>query len=121
MKKIAIVCLLTVACAIKGFGQTKIDAKDAAKHLNETVSLCEKVVDGKYFDNSQTTLLNIGAAHPNELLTLVIKGDDRKKFGGDPEKIFMNQKVCITGKIIDYKGKPEIIITEADQLKLDKN
>ncbi|NCD71197.1 hypothetical protein [Mucilaginibacter agri] len=121
MKKLAIVCLLVVAGAIKSFGQTKIEAKDAGKHINETVTLCEKVVDGKFFDNSQTTLLNIGAAHPNELLTLVIKGDDRKKFSGDPEKIFMNQKVCITGKFIDYKGKPEIIITDAEQLKLDKN
>jgi hypothetical protein len=121
MKKLAILCLLVVAGTIKGFGQTKIEAKDAAKHLNETVLICDKVVDGKYFDNSKTTLLNVGAPHPNELLTLVIKGDDRKKFTGDPETIFLNKKVCITGKIIDYKGKPEIVITEANQLVFDKN
>ncbi len=121
MKKLAIVCLLVVAGAIKGFAQTKIEAKDAAKHVNETVMVCDKIVDGKYFDNSKTTLLNVGAPHPNELLTVVIKGDDRKKFTGDPETIFLNKKVCITGKIIDYKGKPEIIVTEASQLNIDKN
>lgn len=118
MKRLLILCLFAVA-GFKGIAQTKIDAKDAAKHVNETVTICDKVSDGKYFSNSQTTLLNVGAPHPNELLTLVIKGDDRKKFSDDPEKLFAGKNVCITGKVIDFKGRPEIVITEASQLKLD--
>lgn len=120
MKKLTIIALL-VAAAFKCFSQTKIEAKDAAKHLNETVTICDKIADGKYFGNSQTTLLNVGGVHPNELLTLVIKGDDRKKFSDDPEKLFTNKKVCITGKVIDFKGRPEIVITEASQITIDNN
>ena len=121
MKKLILVSLIVFASAIKGFSQTKIEAKDAAKHMNETVMIYDKIADGKYFDTSETTLLNVGAPHPNETLTIVIKGDDRKKFETAPETYFLNKKVCITGKIIDYKGKPEIMITDAAQLVLDKN
>jgi DNA/RNA endonuclease YhcR with UshA esterase domain len=28
------------------------------------------------------------------------------------------KKVCITGQVIDYKGKPEIVITDTLQIKL---
>ncbi|WDF56747.1 hypothetical protein [Mucilaginibacter sp. KACC 22063] len=120
MKKLLFIFLFAATANFKGFAQTKIEAKDAAKHLNGNVTICDKIADGKYFSNSQTTLLNVGAPHPNELLTLVIKGDDRKKFSEDPEKLFKNKKVCITGKVIDFKGRPEIVITEASQITLDK-
>lgn len=121
MKNLILVSFILIAFAVKGYSQTKIEAKDAAKHLNETVMVCDKIAGGKYFDNSQTTLLDVGAPHPNETLTVVIKGDDRKKFEAAPDTYFLNKKVCITGKVIDYKGKPEIVVTEAAQLVLDKN
>ena len=122
MKKLALITTaFLLACSASSFAQTKIEAKDAAKHLNEEVMICDKIAGGKFFSNSQTTLLDVGSAHPNEALTVVIKGDDRKKFTEAPETFFLNKKVCITGKIIDYKGKPEIVITEAKQLTLDKN
>jgi micrococcal nuclease len=101
-------------------GQTKITAKDASKHLNEKVMVCDQVFGGKFLSNANITLIDVGGRHPNELLTLVIKGDDRKKFKTAPEDTFKGKKVCVTGKIIDYKGKPEIMITDPDQIKEDK-
>ena len=116
MKKLILISLIVFASALNGYSQTKIEAKEAAKHMNETVMVFDKIAGGKYFENSQTTLLDVGAAHPNELFTIVIKGDDRKKFAAAPETDLLNKRVCITGKIIEYKGKPEIIVTEAAQL-----
>ncbi|MCJ8209166.1 hypothetical protein MUY27_05565 [Mucilaginibacter sp. RS28] len=121
MNKAIIAALFFTTFTVKAFCQTTIPAKEAAKHINETVTICDKIADGRYFANSQTTLLNVGNVHPNELLTLVIKGDDRKKFEQEPEKFFLNKKVCITGKIIDFKGRPEIVITEASQITLAKD
>ncbi|QQL50364.1 hypothetical protein [Mucilaginibacter ginkgonis] len=120
-KALFITASLVLAITASSFAQTKIESKDAGKHLNETVMVCDKIVGGKFFSNSQTTLLDVTSAHPNETMTVVIKGDDRKKFSEAPETYFLNKKVCITGKLIDYKGKPEIIITEASQLVIDKN
>lgn len=106
--------------SLNAIGQTRIAAKEAAKHLNEKVMVCDKVFGGKYLSNANITLVDMGGSHPNELLTLVIKGDDRKKFKNPPEEFFRGKKVCVTGQIIDYKGKPEIVITDPGQIKEDK-
>lgn len=55
----------------------------------------------------------MGANYSNQLLTLVLKGavkDDYKTFG-------LNN-ICVVGKLIDYKGKPEIIVKESSQIKI---
>ncbi|QJD94539.1 hypothetical protein HH214_00950 [Mucilaginibacter robiniae] len=117
MKKKVIFGLFMLLGTSKVFSQTAITAKDAAKHINEQVTITDKVFGGKFLSNSNITLLDIGGTHPNELLTLLIKGDDRKKFSTPPEEAFKNKQVTITGTVIDYKGKPEIIITSPDQIK----
>src|SRR5262245_40223353 len=113
MKKVLLACVIA-AFSLKASAQTTIAAKDAAKHLNEKVTICDKIYGGKYLASSNLTLLDVGGSHPNEALTLVIKGDDRKKFKVAPEDAFKGKSVCITGTVIDYKGKPEIMITEAE-------
>jgi hypothetical protein len=111
------ICLFISFLYLKVAGQTTIAAKDAATHLNENVIVCDEIYGGKYLSGADITLLDVGGSHPNEQLTLVIKGDDRKKFKTPPEEAFKEKKVCITGQIVDYKGKPEIIITDPAQIK----
>lgn len=117
MRKLLFASFILLA-GFKTFGQTNIPATEAAKHINEKAIVCDKIYGGKFLSNANLTFLNVGGNHPNELLTLLIKGDDRKKFKTPPEEMFKDKKVCITGTIIDYKGKPEMIITDPDQLKL---
>lgn len=118
MKKISIALFIAFA-AMNASAQTTITAKDAAKHIGEEVTICDKIFSGKFLAGPGLTLLDVGGSHPNEVLSLVIKGDDRKKFSTAPEDKFKGQQVCITGKLIDYKGKPEIMITDTAQIKLD--
>jgi DNA/RNA endonuclease YhcR with UshA esterase domain len=117
MKKLAFILLIGFA-SVKTFAQTAIAAKDAAKHIGEEVTITDKIYGGKFLEGPGITLLDVGGAHPNEVLVLLIKGDDRKKFTGSPEDIFKSKQVTVTGKVIDYKGKPEIVITEASQIKI---
>jgi len=42
---------------------------------------------------------------------------DRAKFG-TPEKDYLDKDVCVTGEIQNYNGKPEIVLTEPEQIKL---
>lgn len=109
--------LFISAFSLTSFGQAAIAANDAAKHLNENVVVCGVLFGGKYLNNADITLLDVGGNHPNEQLTLVIKGEDRKKFKAPPEDALKGKQVCITGQIVDYKGKPEIIITDPEQIK----
>jgi DNA/RNA endonuclease YhcR with UshA esterase domain len=115
--KVFICLFVSFFCLEGAYGQTAIDAKDAAKHLNEKVIVCGEIFGGKYLSEAEITLVDVGGNHPNEFLTLVIKGDDRKKFKNPPEEALKGKKVCITGQIVDYKGRPEIIITDPDQIK----
>jgi hypothetical protein len=117
MKKLAFILFIGFA-SVKTFAQTTIDAKDAAKHVGESVIINDKIYGGKFLAGPGLTLLDVGGSHPNEALVLLIKGDDRKKFASGPEDMFKGKAVTVTGTIVDYKGKPEIIITEATQIKL---
>lgn len=48
----------------------------------------------------------------------MIKSEDRAKFSYKPEEALKGKWVLVRGKLIDYKGKPEIIITEPTQIEI---
>jgi DNA/RNA endonuclease YhcR with UshA esterase domain len=97
--------------------QTNIKLEDVAKHVGDSVTVCGKVADMRYFENSKNkpTLLNIGAKHPNGLLTVVIWENTRTLFATKIEEL-MGKEICITGRIILYKEKPEIVIDKPEQI-----
>lgn len=102
------------------FGQQEVKIEDAAKHEGDSVKICTKIFGGRYFENSRNTptLLNAGAKYPDNPLTIVIFGDTRPLFNNKPEEYYPGKNICVTGRIVMYKGKPEIIITREDQIKL---
>lgn len=118
MKKFLVFFAFTIACAGTASAQTMIAAKDAAKHIGDSVTVTDKVFGGKAFSPSNMTLLDIGGYNPNQLLTIMIPGADRAKFKGAPENDYKGKDVSVTGKIILYKNKPEIIVNDPKQLKL---
>jgi len=99
--------------------QTSIKLEEVDQHIGDSVRFCGKVADMRYFENSknQPTFLNMGAKYPNQQITLVIWGDTRKLFTGQVENL-LNKDICVTGRIILYKQKPEIIIEKTEQITL---
>jgi DNA/RNA endonuclease YhcR with UshA esterase domain len=91
--------------------------EDAAGHIGETATVCGVVASAKYEVNakSRPTLLDLGKAYPNAVFTAVVYGENRAKFG-TPENSLRGKRICVTGKISDYRGKPEIVLTEPSQL-----
>ena len=104
MKKIsATLCALFIVAAVSA--QTSIKLEDVSKHIGDSVKVCGKVAGMRYFENSKNkpTFLNIGAKHPDQLLTLVIWENVRGLFTGKVEDL-MDKEICITGRItIFYK------------------
>ena len=117
MKKIiSTVCILLSFSA--AFAQQEIKIEDAAKHEGDSVKVCTKIFGGRYFENSNNapTLLNAGAKYPDAPLTIVIFGSSRPAFKNKPEEFYTDKEVCVTGKIVMFKGKPEIILTNERQI-----
>ena len=99
-----------------------ITAAEAANHIGETITVCDKVYGTKYLESSATqpTFLNLGAAYPNSPFTVVIYGNDRPNFKEKPEIYYDNKNVCVTSLIKEYKGKPEMVIGKENEIKVVK-
>src|SRR5215469_13233927 len=54
-------------------------------------------------------------AYPNAAFTAAVYGEHRQKFG-TPEITLHGKRICATGQISDYQGKPEIVSTDPSQL-----
>jgi DNA/RNA endonuclease YhcR with UshA esterase domain len=90
---------------------------DAAHHIGETATVCGVVASMKFDEHlkSQPTFLDFGAPYPHQAFTAVIWGSDRSKFG-TPETTLQGKPVCVSGAISEYRGKPEIILSNPSQL-----
>jgi DNA/RNA endonuclease YhcR with UshA esterase domain len=90
---------------------------EAARHIGENATVCGTVASVHYAPQShgQPTFLNLGHAYPNVDFTAVVWGEDRPKFGA-PEDL-EGQRICVTGPITGYRGKPEMVLRDASQLK----
>jgi len=97
-----------------------IPASAAKDHLNQTATVCGKVVGTRFLDQSATkfTFLNFDKAYPDSPFTAVIPGENRAKFG-EPEKTYLEKAICVTGKIVEYNKKPEIVLTDPSQVKVE--
>jgi len=94
-----------------------ITAREAKDHIGETRTVCGKVLSTRYAPQSkgQPTFLNLDKPYPNPIFTILIWGENRSKFGA-PESKYRDADVCVTGKISDYRGTPEIIATDPSQI-----
>jgi hypothetical protein len=113
--RLAATVALALAASLAAAAEIALD--DAAKHVGETATLCGTVESARYAERStnQPTFLNLGRPYPNQTFTLVIFSGDRAKFG-TPENAFMKKRVCATGVIRLYQGRPEMTLQDASQL-----
>lgn len=114
--------LFALSLSMAVMAQKSIKLEDVGQHVGDSVILTGKVFGGRYFANSEgaPTLLNIGAAYPNQLLTVVIRGAARKELAGAPEKDLLNKEIRVSGKVELYKGKPQVVVYSASQVSVSE-
>lgn len=97
-----------------------IKAEEAAQHIGDSITVCAKVFTARYLERSkgQPTLLNMGAAYPNQPLTVVIFGEDRAKFGTAPEQAYNDKEICVTGVLQLFNEKPQIVVRNKEQITI---
>lgn len=100
--------------------QNNITVEDASKHIGENVTICDKIYESEFMKDSKTrpTFLKMGGVFPKHMLTVLINFKDRKNFSDSLEKFYLDKDVCITGKLIDVKGKPQLIISKPTQIQI---
>ena len=59
------------------------------------------------------TLMNLGAAYPNQLMTVVLRDKAKDAFPN-----IDGQAICVTGKLVSYRDKPEIVVTDPAKIVL---
>ena len=97
------------------YSQTSIPPDSAKYFIGKKVTVTG-VVDQVHLTDTGTYFLNMGGKFPNNTFSAVIFSTDTSEFG-DIKK-FEGKLVAITDTVKDYKGSPEIILKQRDQIKL---
>ncbi len=124
MSAIRLLIILTLSTFPMTSVQTQtnsISAAEAKDHLGENATVCGKVVSARYANKTkgEPTFLNLDKPYPKQIFTILIWGNDRLKFG-NPSSRYNDQSLCVTGKIMSYRGTPEIVATNPDQVEIRK-
>jgi hypothetical protein len=113
---------LVAATAAFGFwiypaGAAPLSPDDAAQHIGQNATVCGVVASTKFDAHlrSQPTFLDFGKPYPNHVFTAVIFGVNRARFG-TPETTLQGKRVCVSGTIRAYRGRPEIVLDDPSQL-----
>ena len=106
-------------CASASIAQQEyVNPIDAHKYIGMEKTVCGMVASATYAvrTKGRPTFLNLDQPYPNQIFTVLIWGSDRNKFQNPPETSFRRKRICVTGIIEDFRGKPEIIVRSPDQI-----
>ena len=111
----------TSAAAVPiNFEKGQIGTAQVKYFFGETVTVCGQVVATKYKINgkSDPTYINLDKKWPETVFTLMVFGKDRINFSYKPEEFLTDKKICVTGKVGEFNGTPQIIATDETQIQI---
>ena len=116
-------CVTLAPCDVNAQAQQvkKLTAADAKDHIGEQATVCGKVASTRYAATTRgkPTFLNLDKPYPSQVFTILIWGENKEKFG-TPEEKYRDKQVCVTGKITEYRGAPEILISDPQSIEIEK-
>jgi S1/P1 Nuclease len=102
--------------AISAKYKNGIDAGDAINNVGKEVTICARVYSIRA--TAAITQVSVGAAYPNNPLTIIIFGKNYINFPMPIEDMLKDKNICIKGKIELYKGKPQIIVEKQEDITI---
>ena len=120
--KIGLGVALAGSLTLIALAQKRLSPAEAKDHIGETASVCGSVTSTRYAASTkgQPTFLNLDKPYSGQVFTVVIWGSNRSKFG-TPETDYKGKRICVTGKIAEYRGVPEIIADDPNQIRVESN
>lgn len=116
MKKL-ILLIFSSLTFTNAHAQKQIPIDDAPKYLGHKVVICDSVFSVKVLPH--LTFVNIGGDYPKQKLTLIFYKKDLYLLDINPLQLYKEKRLCITGKLIEYEGKAQIIIRSVKQIKIN--
>lgn len=97
--------------------QESLSEADLQKYLNKEVQYCD-LVHGTFVTKGQkqVILLNLGADYPNHTFVVAIFQDSWKNFDYKPEEFLKGKNICVKGKLVMYRDKPQIVVKSPKQI-----
>jgi micrococcal nuclease len=94
-----------------------IEPDEASAHIGEQAQVCGVVANAKFAAKSdgKPTFLNLGEPFPHHVFTAVVWGSDRSGFSYPPESL-EGERICVLGKISEYRGKPQVVVSRPSQI-----
>ena len=116
--------IVTVGCGLAaGFAFAAVPAQaqtiapaDAKAHVGQTVTVHAAISD-VHTGRGGTIFLDVGGLFPDNEFSAVIFVSDLAKF--PTVKTLKGKTVAISGPVVLYQDRPEIILKAAEQLKAD--
>ena len=121
MLKRNLIIIAVLVCI--AFAQEQSIASDKAiDYVGEYVTVCGEVVSAHFANRSRgkPTFLNIDEPYPRQTFTVVIWGNNRNKFGGDPENTLLWKDVCVTGRVEIFRGVAQVTAKSSDQITVSE-
>jgi len=114
LQALGVVAVTLLIWASLGRAQSLTTAQAKARE-GESATVCGKVAGERTATSSkgEPTFINLDAAYPNQVFTILVWGDDRQKVGALPRE---GSRVCAKGEIQVYRGVPEIVVRSSGQL-----
>jgi hypothetical protein len=115
--------LAAIALSLAASGQSKIPAEQASKHYGETITICGTILEDNFIFDTKTknTLFILGAASQGRQVTVVVPSATSKKVIDKPKNYYANKNVCVTGKVTELNGKPEIVIADENKIRISNS
>jgi hypothetical protein len=115
---IVLVSLIAASACGHASDTPRIPAAEAAHHVGEVATVCGHVASAAHITTvkGSPTFLNVGRPYPDQDFTVVIWESARARFERPPERTFDRKAVCVTGRIEEYRGRPQIVVDDPEQI-----
>ena len=87
------------------------------KGTGENVTVCGTVVS-THKSKKGHVFINLDKSFPNQIFSITIWGSNIVNFSYIPQLELTGKKICVTGKVIDYKETPSMYIESEKQVKI---
>ena len=105
-----------------GATMKRITSVESQQHIGETATVCGLVASARGFESPDggRSYLNFDRPFPNQTFAVMIEGANRAKFNSPPDVLFNGKNICVTGSIVNYRGKPEIVVEDPSQIVVQR-
>lgn len=105
-----------IALSLPSFAIDRIESYKAAYYMGKNVEVCGKVLQVK--NVKKQTYLNLDGRYPQQKLAVLVWNDDLNQIVNKIGRLdkLENSRICVTGIVDSYKGNPQIILKESNNI-----